>query len=377
MHKKTIGVLVAAAIHAAGTASVQAQTASAEVIRVHPRGGVNAKDVVLSIEGMNFTPGTQVRLMNMQGVPTPLSVAFVHSGLIRAVVPAGTPADTYSLEVNNGVSPANLLASCYTVSDGAAFPDPVPVPGPGTGYAMRSVPQYCTAADLRSVLETALGPYNPALYRVLVWRGGRYQDLVELPPEWDFSGKSFWVLGRASAVLNIQAPDCFMAVSSRSWGYLVVPLEPGWNQISQPFFDRVSNYTVMPWEYVRVAVDGALSSPVYTSDPSAAEWVGSPYAWDGTGYFPVIDLVLGEGYFVYNRTPGMIYLIFDPTYVFPVGYSWKGAVSFGAQEGVPPAPPGGFAGDASARSSCGLIGVEAAAFLVLARVLARRRPARA
>lgn len=371
--KKTIGFLVAAAIHASGSASADAQTAPAEVIKVHPRGGVNTEDVVLSIEGMNFTPGTQVALMDPQGVPTLLAVEFVHSGLVRAVVPVGTTANTYSLEVNNGVRPSDVLASCYTVSDGAAFPDPVPVPGPGTGYEMRSVPQYCTVGELLSLLDAALGPYNPALYRVLVWRGGRYRDLVELPRDWDLSGESFWVLGRASAVLNVSAPDCFAAVPLRGGGSLVVPLDPGWNQISQPFFDRGNNYTLMSWSDVLVDTDGALSGPVDTG--SAGALIGSPYAWDGTRYSPVTALVVGQGYFVYNRTPGPLYLLFNSTDLQPAPVpSAKSGASSRAEEEVPPAPPGGFAGESStAGSSCGLIGLEVTALLVLVRVRARRR----
>lgn len=377
--KKTIAVWISAAIHAAGLGSVDAQTSPPELIKVHPRGGVNTEDVVLSIEGRNFTPAMELELWGSLGSYVTLNIEFVHSGLVRALVPAGRSADVYSLKAFDGEL-WDSLESCYTVFDGTISPYPVPIPGPGTGYAMRSAPQFCTVGQLLSVLETALGPYNPALYRVLLWRGGRYRDLVELPRGEYLSGASFWVLGRALAVLNVEAPDCFTAVSVTDYTpRLVVLLEPGWNQISQPFFDRTNDYMVMSWSDVRVDVDGSLPNPVSAAGAGAASWIGSPYSWDGTSYSAVTDLVAGQGYFVYNRTSGPLYLVFDATLVGGP-FVPKGSASSARTGGepLPPPPPRGFTEDGSARSSCGLIGVEAAALLVLLCVRARRRrPARA
>jgi hypothetical protein len=379
--KKTVAVWISAAIHAAGLGSVDAQTSPPELIKVHPRGGLATEDVVLSIEGRHFTPAMQFALWGSLESYVPLNIEFVHSGLVLASVPAGSLVeDVYSLEVFDGES-SYSLASCYTVFGDTGSSYPVPVPGPGTGYAMRSVPQFCTVGQLLSVLEDTLGPYSPALYRVLVWRGGRYRDLVELPRGEYLSGASFWVLGRASSVLTVVAPDCWTAVSGAYDGHkrLVVVLEPGWNQISQPFFDRTNDYMVMSWSDVLVDVDGSLPNPVSAAGAGAASWIGSPYSWDGTSYSAVTDLVAGQGYFVYNRTSGPLYLVFDATLVRGP-FVTKGSASSARTGGepLPPPPPRGFTEDGSARSSCGLIGVEAAAFLVLLRVRARRRrPARA
>ncbi|HXG63006.1 MAG TPA: hypothetical protein VNO22_16665 [Planctomycetota bacterium] len=372
---KTIRVLAAATLQAAAVSAAFAQTpAPAEVVRVCPRGGSNAGDVVLWVEGSNFTAGTQVGLRDVQGAFTSLAVAFVHSGLVQAVVPAGTTPGVYSVEVDNGVRPSDILRDCYTVSDGTSFADSVPIPGPGSGYQLRSVPQYCTVQELLSVLENALGPYNPALYRVLIWRGGRYRDLVELPGHCDLSGESFWALGKAATVLDVSAPDCFAPVATRVGGRFVLPLEPGWNQISQPFFDRANNMTLMSWSDVLVDTDGALPNPLSTG--SATAWIGSPYAWDGRSYSPVTDLLVGRGYFVYNRTPGILYLIFNSTDIQPDPVpSPKGSASLAGSEEMPPAPPpAGSGGDGSAAgTSCGLLGAEAAALLLIVRLSARRR----
>lgn len=369
MRKKTIGCILAAIAQGAALPAAPAQTGPAEVFRVCPRGGPNSRDVVLTIEGRNFTAQTQVALRDVQGLSTPLSVVVVHSGLVRAVVPAGTQQGLYSIEVTNGVRPSDILDSSYTVSGGTAFMDAVPIPGPGSGYALRSIPQYCTVADLLTALENALGPYNPVLYRVLVWRGGRYRDLVDLPRDCDLSGQSFWILGKAAGTANVGAPDCFAATGTPGSAILVLPLEPGWNQISLPFYSRSAGSEWLSWSDVFVDTDSALSNRVSTGTATAL--IGSPYAWDGRAYVQATNLVVGEGYFVYNRTPGLLYVIFDALYL----QGWtKGIVSSGAE--TPPPPPGAPAGeDGGEGSSCGLLGWDAVALLALVRLRVRRRGA--
>lgn len=373
MKNRIAGALVLLA-HLGAALGASAQAGPPDVIRVRPRGASHQRDVVLTIEGTNFGAGPQAFLLDAQGLRLNLNTEVLGPGLLRAVVPAGTSPGMYDVGVDNGTRVTDSLRFGLALSDGTAFADAVTVPGPGEGYALRSIPQFCTVGDLLAALERSFGGYNPALYRVLVWRGGRYRELTELPRDADLSAESFWVLSRAGGVVSVASPDVYSAVPGSSFQFLVLVLDPGWNQISQPFFDRVGDRGEMDWSNVYLSTDSQLSNPISTTSPGGPTFIGSPYAWDGTGYIPVTRLRKGEGYFVNNRTAGPLYLIFDRTFVegplLP-----KAAPRSASEPGGPPPPPPASLGwvDSSGSGSCGLVGLEAGVLLALVRLRAWRR----
>ena len=71
----------------------------------------------------------------------------------------------------------------------------------------------------------------------------------------------------------------------------------------------------------------------------------------------------GEGYFVSNRTTGMLYLVLDPLDVFkPTVPSAPSYTALAPGTPTPPSPPGAALGGSSS-SGCGGLGLEA--FLLL------------
>lgn len=373
MKNRIAGALVLFA-HLGAALGASAQAAPPDVIRVRPRGASNQRDVVLTIEGTSFGSGSQAFLLDAQRLRRDLVTEVAGPGLLRAVVPAGTPPGMYDVGVDNGTRVTDSLAFGLALSDGTAFADAVSVPGPGQGYALRSIPQFCTVGDLLAALERSLGGYNPALYRVLLWRGGRYRELTELPRDADLSAESFWVLSQAGGAVGVASPDVYSAVPAGSSQFLVLVLDPGWNQISQPFFDRAGDRGEMDWSNVFLSTDSQLSNPISTTSTGGPTFIGFPYAWDGTGYIPVTRLRHGEGYFVNNRTAGPLYLILDRTYVEGPLLPKAAPRSASESDGPPPPPPMSLGSvDSSGSGSCGLVGFEAAALLALARLRARRR----
>jgi hypothetical protein len=82
------------------------------ITEVLPNGGRNDIPNDINIYGTNFTNGATVTLG-----ATSLSVTYVNSTHLRAVVPAGLPSATYDLTVTNPDEGEDTLANAYTVWD--------------------------------------------------------------------------------------------------------------------------------------------------------------------------------------------------------------------------------------------------------------------
>jgi hypothetical protein len=150
---------------------------------------------------------------------------------------------------------------------------------PGQRYRMLSIPlRFADAFDgqISDLLE--LGPTNPT-----EWRLYRYLGLnIELSPDLGEifrpePGRAFWLITRSRHRVDT-AP--VVGLSTPTHGPYRVPLDPGWNQVGNPFNFPVS------WESV-----------VRSDD------ISEPAAFDGRGQYADATLLLPfEGYFVYNAS---------------------------------------------------------------------------
>jgi hypothetical protein len=93
------------------------------LIGIEPNTLVSQTGGTLSIYGSGFTTATVARLVGF-GL---LDTTYVNNTALRAVVPAGTPAGTYDVQVSDATAPATLPAALSIVN---ATPTPAPTPLP-------------------------------------------------------------------------------------------------------------------------------------------------------------------------------------------------------------------------------------------------------
>jgi hypothetical protein len=332
-----------------------------------PRGALAATpNLPVTVYGAGFVQGITFGL-GASAVPA----TFVNSNTI-IVNQAGATSATLGLTVTNPngqVGTLDLFYRRFTALAPRTFT--VALPSASQGYAMVSVPQYASITSLKAAFTAALGNYNPVLYRVFFYRGGRYVELNALPDDGcDLAGESFWVITRNGAVLTMGDSDVrdadggAAAVDSR-----VIPINPGFSMISLPMQNGTMNGGSIPLAAIRVTTDqttftGAPPFPDVVMNPNVVEFVNGAYV-------QATALVAGRGYWVENISGSPAYLIFPPGVITkpaaPSGTSPAPATGIS-----PPPPPGAALGSSSSSSSgCGLVGLEG--LLVVLLVRSRRR----
>ena len=155
-------------------------------------------------------------------------------------------------------------------------------------YRMLSIPLNISNSSIDSVLGSTYGIYDNTKWRILRWNPltNAYAEYPKLNS--DFTpGNAFWFIENDSKSFNIKN-----AITVSSSGSYTIKLEPGWNQIGNPYAFAID------WD--SVTNSGQIQSPIHWNpdiqDYEINQKVLQP--WDG--------------YWIFNPDTGFSYLIFRP-----------------------------------------------------------------
>ena len=139
-------------------------------------------------------------------------------------------------------------------------------------YQMISVPVILSDSNAESVLMDDYGPYSIRRWRLFRWENDEYEEYPDITGEFQ-RGKGFWLITNDGAPFDIDDGVSVDPVESFD-----LVLQPGWNQVGNPF-----SYPI-PW----------LGETV---DPR----IGAPVAFNGLEFvYNQVNLMPWEGYFVQN-----------------------------------------------------------------------------
>ncbi len=153
-----------------------------------------------------------------------------------------------------------------------------PGTSPAEQYELLSIPFTAQPASLAGVLEDDLGTYDPKK-----WRFGRYSPAAGTYLE-DASagalapGRGFWLIQKSPSAIDATG------VSTSTVGGVTIPVDPGWNQIGNPYLFPIAT----------AAIDRTNAPDVST------RVVGR----SGGSYFDVTSLAPWQGYWVFNGGSG-------------------------------------------------------------------------
>ncbi|HEX7899292.1 MAG TPA: IPT/TIG domain-containing protein [Planctomycetota bacterium] len=349
---------------------------------VWPSGMVSVAGSTIEIRGSNFDPASQVVFINSSsGATLARTETFVNTGLIQVNGDGLLPVGLYDVRVTNPDTQTILLSGYFlSISPPPIVaPDTVVVPSRFEGYALRSVPQYYSAADLLASITAAFGGYSPSNVRAFLQEESGYVELNQVEPNRDLSGSPFWIISRLGGTLTLSRPPVGQSLQAVAQDQKILILQPGWNLFTQPTFN-VNGFPVpggrLDLNGVAVWSDGALSIPA-TPGGSLADT-----ATDGVTSFPAEfvngayvfltaadSIFTGRGYWLRNNTTGPLYLRFLTSDAQPKQIAAR-STSAAAATTLPPPPPGGALEEEAGTSGCGLTGLELLALLGLRR---RRR----
>lgn len=159
---------------------------------------------------------------------------------------------------------------------------------PASGYAMVSIPVMAERRDVESILGDDHGAYAPSRWRVLRWEGGEYREHPSIGAEFT-PGTAFFVTLREGGSFDVD--EGLSVDTSRPYR---ITLEPGWNQVANPF-----------------AFDVAYAEIVH--DPAA---VAAVAYWNGSEMCQSPDCIdvwrPWEGYFVFNASSEPATILIPP-----------------------------------------------------------------
>ncbi len=177
-------------------------------------GGQNG---VLSVFGTNFTDQTTIRLVGI-GL---LSVTFVNSGALTAVLPADLPPGTYGIEVSDPLGGTAASPNSLTVNApaGPTLPPPTAVPTEPPPTAIPTLPPATIVPGQPSLIvrdftaiPSIVAPGGPvALTLVLLNQGNRAALGVSV--SLDSEGKFFPANGQADIALPDMPPGSSVQIS--------------------------------------------------------------------------------------------------------------------------------------------------------------------
>jgi len=141
-------------------------------------------------------------------------------------------------------------------------------------HKMISIPLNLSEADIASIFFDDYGPYDQRNWRLQYWDEGN-QDYLE-PPDLNSNftpGFSCWFITRTGLPFDIENGK-----SVRSDSAYTISLQPGWNQIGNPF-----------------------AFPILWANIGNSFLVGQPVFWNGEDYeYEITTINPWEGYFVNN-----------------------------------------------------------------------------
>jgi hypothetical protein len=192
-----------------------------------------------------------------------------------ALVPVTYPS------LNPDTNPASIQVNIPQMN----FPNPVKV----SEYQMFSVPLSINSSEIDSVFEDDYGTYNTRVWRIFRWRPGT-NDYAEhnaisgnvIP------GNAFWLINKDGKTFDVDN-----SLSVPSFNNYTIALQPGYNQIGNPFafpvdWSLIENASLIP------------QLPIY---------------WNAdTQEYEMDQLILQpwEGYWVFNPLNQIINLIVNP-----------------------------------------------------------------
>jgi len=333
--------------------------------------GINNVPFQLEIRGSGFLAGSsQARVQdNSLGVLTPAtSTVVLNAGTILATFPGLLP-EIFDVSVLNNDGNVSVLQNFFEGLPAAPLTPPftVNLPPLSSGYSMLSYPQYATVGDLQAALNAQLGSYNPVTFRLFLWEQTRYVELnsPSLSPLESIMGRGFFALTRFGEPLTLSTPD---VSGNTPAGQRVVVITPGWNIVSQPWINGVSN--TMTYASLQVSSSPSLA-PATGADVSPLV-TNVLYEASGGSYVTGTTMTAGRAYWILNQTSGPLYLIFSRA---TVNKAAPASAPAAAATATPPPPPGSSLSDSGSGGGggCGLLGGEALLVLLFLRGLGRRR----
>ena len=206
--------------------------------------------------------------------------------------------------------------------------------GTALDYVMVSLPVEAHRWVLAQ-LNADLGGYNPSLWRIFRYNPDseaydECDDIQDIRP-----GLGYWVISGSKFTLSLDG-----WCTTEAYTYPLT-LEPGWNQIGNPFEEPIA------WADVE-AYDSLGEDIVYAGVLSRDNTVTGRTLWayDGKGeYVSSSSLRPFEGYWIKNHTDHEVLLLIPSPLADRPSDGSISEVPDG-QEDLPPPPPGGF-GDLS------------------------------
>jgi len=150
-------------------------------------------------------------------------------------------------------------------------------------YRMISAPVDLDSAGFADVLEE-FAEYDTLLWRLFRWQNDNYAEHTDIAAEFT-PGNAFWLITRAGDGFGITN-----ALSTDSAQPFDLTLQPGWNQIANPF--------AFPVEWDSVSASGPVDTLAF--------WNGLEYQFDVTVLEP------WEGYFINNLSNSPVTLTIPP-----------------------------------------------------------------
>ncbi len=351
-----------------------AATPAIVVTDICPRAAISTGPLTVTIHGAGFTSAC---LVDYGAGTVAIGGGLVDSSTCIVSFAGATGSIGVNVSNPQNFQSATLDTFFRAYNPEIRAPFTIPLPSVSQGYRLVSLPQYATLTALKSALSSALGPYNPVLYRVFFFRGGRYFELNALADDGcDLAGESFWILTRNGATLTMSEPD---VRQNDAGADRVIPLNTGFNLVSLPSTNAAGASGQIPWASVRVTTDpsnflvGSPGGPVLSTSAAGLLIVDPAVEYVGGGYFLAPTLRAGEGVWVRNISGKPAYLVFQPGLVTkPSSPSFAAGVPPAAGS-MPPGPPSGISDERSGGGGCGLCGLEWLLPILAARFGTRRR----
>ena len=166
-----------------------------------------------------------------------------------------------------------------------------PIALPDTSYRMISVPVNLNSKDAASVLADNLGSHDRTQWRLLRKKSGGFTEYgVDNNFDLFDPGNGFWIISKTAKSWDVGA-----GISVSSASSVTVTLQPGWNQIGNPF--------AFPVSWSDVSADGDVEAPV------GYEGLGNAIS----GYlYQQTELTPWKGYYVKNLSSQNVTLEIPP-----------------------------------------------------------------
>lgn len=161
---------------------------------------------------------------------------------------------------------------------------------------MISLPFAPDQGNAQLVLEDDLGPYDQTVWRLGHWKNGDYQEYPQIDPF--VPGRAFWLILRDPATIGASG------ISTDPTRPVRIALQPGWNQVGNPFNVEVD------WNAVGVEKEGTLF-PI--AEESSTGVKNRLVAYVAGGYEPSAKMEPWSGYWVKNTNASVVQLVLPGT----------------------------------------------------------------